>query len=226
MEVTPRSSGFPGETGSRRLGTLSIPSVVPEETLKGNVGPNLMAGDESQSNFTIPALTEYVGDSERDRLLCPVRAIREYLRQTKNYCPRCSCLFVMVSEPRCMVHPHTISHRICQVIQRAHGDVSEEDMCLVWVKVHGVRAVVTSALFKKIQSIPAILWIGIWKSMSTFASFYLRDITHQYLDTFSLGPVVSPLRDTPSPEEIISEIFGFNYRMAFTYIRGSQPFTR
>ena len=30
--------------------------------------------------------------------------------------------------------------------------------------------------------------------MTTFASFYLRDVTHKYLDTFSLGPIVTALR--------------------------------
>ena len=29
--------------------------------------------------------------------------------------------------------------------------------------------------------------------MTTFASFYLRDVTHKYLDTFSLGPIVAAL---------------------------------
>ncbi|MPD00165.1 hypothetical protein E2C01_095621 [Portunus trituberculatus] len=67
-------------------------------------------------------------------------------------------------------------------------------MHLVWVKAHEVRAVVTSALIKKIRSIPAVLRAGTWKSMSTFATVYLMDITHQYLDIFSLGPVVLALR--------------------------------
>ncbi|MPC66343.1 hypothetical protein E2C01_060492 [Portunus trituberculatus] len=98
--------------------------------------------------------------------------------------------FVTVPEPRHVVHPHTISHWICQVIQHAHEDVSEQDMRLVQVKGHEVRVVATSALFKKIRSIPAILRAEIWKCMSTFVSFYLRDSTHQYLGTFSLGPVV------------------------------------
>ncbi|MPC51275.1 hypothetical protein E2C01_045121 [Portunus trituberculatus] len=38
------------------------------------------------------------------------------------------------------------------VIQRAHEDVSEEDMCLFRVKAHEVRGVATSAMFKKIRS--------------------------------------------------------------------------
>ncbi|MPC77169.1 hypothetical protein E2C01_071616 [Portunus trituberculatus] len=153
-----------------------------------------LPGDVLQSDFTIPALTEYLADLVGDRLLWPVRAIREYLRRTRGCRARCSRLFVMVTEPRRVVHPHTIYHWICQVIQRAHVNVSEENMRLVRVKAHDVRAVATSALFRKIWNIPAVLWAGTWKSMSTLASFYLRDITHRYLDTFSLGPVVLALR--------------------------------
>ncbi|MPC86829.1 hypothetical protein E2C01_081664 [Portunus trituberculatus] len=33
----------PGEAGPRRPGTLSIPSVVPEKSLEGSVGPSLVA---------------------------------------------------------------------------------------------------------------------------------------------------------------------------------------
>ncbi|MPC48941.1 hypothetical protein E2C01_042728 [Portunus trituberculatus] len=80
----------------------------------------------------------------------------EHLRRTRGYRPRCSHLFVSVTEPQRVVHPHTFSHWICQVIQRAHVDVSEEDTHLVRVKAHDVRAVATSAWFKKIRSIPAI----------------------------------------------------------------------
>ncbi|MPC51459.1 hypothetical protein E2C01_045305 [Portunus trituberculatus] len=132
----------------------------------------------------------FFGNSEEDRLLCPVRAVREYLCRTRDCCPRCSHLF----EPQHIVHPHTISHWIRQVVRRTHVNISEEDMHLVWVKAHEVRAVATSALFRKIQSILAVLRAGTWRRMSTFASFYLRNITHQYLDTFSLGPLVSALR--------------------------------
>ncbi|MPD02448.1 hypothetical protein E2C01_098032 [Portunus trituberculatus] len=116
---------------------------------------------------------EYVGESEGDRLLCSVTAIREYLCRTRDCRPRYSRVFVTVTEPQRVKHPYTISHWICQVIQRVHVDVSEKDIHLVWVKAHEVRAVATSALFRKIQSIPAIIRAGTWKSMSTFASFYL-----------------------------------------------------
>ncbi|MPC62242.1 hypothetical protein E2C01_056325 [Portunus trituberculatus] len=77
MEVTHRSSGFPEEAGPGQPGTLSVPSVVPEETLEGSVGPTLMTqfpGDESQSDFTIPALTVYVGGSEGRPAFMPSRS--------------------------------------------------------------------------------------------------------------------------------------------------------
>ncbi|MPC28667.1 hypothetical protein E2C01_021878 [Portunus trituberculatus] len=44
MEVAPRSSGFPGETGPGQKGALSVPSVVLEKTLEGSFGPTLVAG--------------------------------------------------------------------------------------------------------------------------------------------------------------------------------------
>ena len=49
-----------------------------------------LPGDESQSDFTIPARRGFVGDSEGDRLLCPVRAVKEYLRRTRDCRPKCS----------------------------------------------------------------------------------------------------------------------------------------
>ncbi|MPC68769.1 hypothetical protein E2C01_062978 [Portunus trituberculatus] len=105
-----------------------------------------LPGNESQFGFTIPALCKSRnGNSEEDRLLFPVRTIREYLRRTRDCCPRCSRLFVMVTEPRHVVHPHTISHWICQVIQCALEDVSEEDMGLVLVKAYEPRMVVVTS---------------------------------------------------------------------------------
>ncbi|MPC58758.1 hypothetical protein E2C01_052767 [Portunus trituberculatus] len=44
MEVTPESYGFSGEAGPRWPVTLSVPAVVPEETLEGSIGPTLVAG--------------------------------------------------------------------------------------------------------------------------------------------------------------------------------------
>ena len=151
-------------------------------------------GQASLDDFSVPALLEFVGEQEDDRLLCPVRAVREYLRRTRDCRPACSRLFVTVSDPRRAVHPHTLSKWICQVIQRAYAGVSEEERRLVKVNAHEVRAIATSVLFGRVRNLDLVLKAGTWKCMSTFASFYLRDVTHKYLDTFSLGPIVSALK--------------------------------
>ena len=151
-------------------------------------------GQDFIDEFTIPALLEFVGEQEEDRLLCPVRAVREYLRRTRDCRPACSRLLVTVSDPRRAVHPHTLSKWICQVIRRAYASVSEEECRLVKVKAHEVRAIATSLLFQKVRNLDLVLKAGTWKCMTTFASFYLRDMTHRYLDTFSLGPIVSALK--------------------------------
>lgn len=81
------------------------------------------AGDESLVEFSITALTEFVGDREEDALFCLVRAVCEYLQQTKDCSPFSSWLSVAISEHT--VHPHALSMRICQVIGRAYNFSSQ-----------------------------------------------------------------------------------------------------
>ena len=52
------------------------------------------------------------------------------------------------------------------------------------------QKVATSLLFKMNCSVHQVLKVETWSSQSTFSSFYLRDVTHRNLVTFSIGPVV------------------------------------
>ena len=61
------------------------------------------------------------------------------------------------------------------MVQRAYAAVAEEERRLVKLSAHEVRAVATSALFRKVKSLPSVLKDGTWRCMSTFALFYLRD---------------------------------------------------
>ncbi|MPC54343.1 hypothetical protein E2C01_048253 [Portunus trituberculatus] len=65
-------------------------------------------GQHSFNEFTIPALLDFAGEDEVDHLLCPVRAVHEYLRRTRDCRLACSRLLVTVSDPRRAVHPHTL----------------------------------------------------------------------------------------------------------------------
>ncbi|MPC60893.1 hypothetical protein E2C01_054953 [Portunus trituberculatus] len=151
-------------------------------------------GQHSFDEFTIPALLDFVREDEVDHLLCPVRVIREYLRTTRDCWPACSRLLVTVSDPRRAVHCHTLSKFICQVIRRAYVSISEESSRLLKVNAHEVWAIGTSVLFRIVKSLDLVLKAGTWKNMTTFVSFYLRDVTRRYLDTFSLGPIVSAVK--------------------------------
>ena len=48
-----------------------------------------------------------------------------------------------------------------------------------------------SLQFRKYFAVQQVLMAGTWKFPFTFTSFYLRDITHKSMDTFSIGPVVA-----------------------------------
>ncbi|MPC67323.1 hypothetical protein E2C01_061497 [Portunus trituberculatus] len=124
--------------------------------------------------------------------LCPV------------FIPGCRNVIVDVLSWECVSSEWTLHPKICRkvfkvwqsplVIRRAYVSVSEEESCLLKVNAFEVRAIATSVLFRKVKSLDLVLKVGTWKSMTTFASFYLRDVTHRYLDTFSLGPIVSAPR--------------------------------
>ena len=172
---------------SRKRGWSSVTlSYVPEFVAKTQ---STAAG---ASHFELPALTNILGQTDEDALLCPVRALRRYLELTKDSRPACRRLFITPSRrsPK-SVSKNSISFWIRQVVRSAYDGVSvrERDMCLV--KAHEVRALATSVLFAKNCSLDAVMDAAQWRSHSTFASFYLRDYDHQYLDLHSLGPIVA-----------------------------------
>ena len=49
---------------------------------------------------------------------------------------------------------------------------------------HDVKRTGVSLLFKKNFAVQQVFRSGMWKSQSTFNSFYLRDVTHRSMDTF------------------------------------------
>ena len=89
------------------------------------------------------------------------------------------------------VFRNTISFWLRSVISMAHASASEEDCCALRVRAHEVRKVATSLLFKRNCAVHQVLKVGTWSSRSTFSAFYLRDVTHRHLDTFSIGSVVA-----------------------------------
>ena len=83
-----------------------------------------------------------------------------------------------------------ISYWIRSIISNAYGSASDE-VCRSVRPRHKVRKIATLLLFRRNCTVQQILKAGTSSSQSTFSVFYLWDVTHRHMDTFSVGPVVA-----------------------------------
>ena len=166
------------------------------------VAKTQIPGDPSTaySPITIPALSTSVGEDEPDNLLCPLRALKIYLNKTAASRPKCDKLFVssVATFKHKPVTKNTISHWLRLVIKNAYNTIPKEDLQLWKISAHEVRAVATSLLFKHNHSLKEVMAAASWRSNSTFVSFYLRNINHQFLDIASVSSVVAAQSVIPS----------------------------
>ena len=59
------------------------------------------------------------------------------------------------------------------------------------VRAHSIHGVSTSAVFIQNWSVSKVLGAASWRSISFFASFYLRDVRYVFEWLCSLGPIVA-----------------------------------
>ena len=141
-------------------------------------------------DFFIKDLTSLVGQEE-EALLCPVRALKEYVRRTQDLVgSRMDRLFV---SPRCPTRPsskNALSCFIRTVIREAHSDLRPDLIPVLKVKSHELRAVSTSVAFAHNLSLQAVMEAAQWRCNSVFASHYLKDISYVYNDCRTLGPLL------------------------------------
>ena len=141
-------------------------------------------------SFLVKDLQQLVG-REEERKLCPVRALREYLRRTKVFDNKNrKSLFLAPKDPTRAASKNGISYMLKSLIKEAHERVSPESMKHFKVKTHETRAVSTSLAFAHNLAIDSILEAAQWRSNSVFASHYLKDVALQYEECCSLGPLV------------------------------------
>ena len=84
---------------------------------------------------------------------------------------------------------NTISFWIREVIRKAY--VSSGEDLPPRIRAHETHGIAPSVAFKRNFAVGQVMRAGVWARQTTFTSFYLRDVTHRSLDTFSLGPVVA-----------------------------------
>ena len=160
-------------------------------------------GSQSVSPVTIPALTTIVDRQfKKDRILCPVRALRYYLDRTKDLRGSRSLLFISFKKGHTSdIRPATLSW-LKQTILFCYKQADQQALDLVKVKAHDIRAFAASKAFYGGVSVDQIMQACHWKAHNTFTNFYLKDLTWSDNDkNMHLGPVVAAQQVLdPSPQ--------------------------
>ena len=139
--------------------------------------------------IVVPSLTRICKWEHTDRLLCPVRALKFYLKMTSSYRQNRTRLFLPIKGNK-DISKDTISRWISYTVKLAYRKLSKRDISFLKIKAHEVRALSSSwAFFDKVP-LNDILQAAVWNSSSTFAKFYLRDMSQQAQNLQSLGPIV------------------------------------
>ena len=123
------------------------------------------------------------------RLLCPVRAVWCYLDRTAPHRPRCERFFVTAGRSK-EIAKTKVSFWLRKTISRAY-ELSGTALPVPAPWACETRGIAPFLLFKKNFAVDQVLKAGTWRRHTTFTRHYLRDIAHQSLDIFHLGPVVA-----------------------------------
>ena len=164
------------------------PAFIAKTQLAGRMG-------DVVQGVTIPALSQYTGPGmAQDLKLCPVRALKEYIRRTDPIRGDRKLLFLSYQKGRKEeVARATISRWLKSTILACYEGADEDDRRVHQVKAHQVRAMATSWAFHRNASMEKILLAGSWKSHTTFTSYYLRNLSLIRDEMLQLGPIVAAL---------------------------------
>ena len=154
--------------------------------------PEFVAKMESFSNplprsFLVKSLSDFAAGLEEDLLLCPVRALQINFQRTDSFSPRPRRLFVSPRRPSHSLSKNVVSFFLREVIHEADAARSEVGS----VRAHSIRVVLTSSAFHRSWSVSSVLKSATWRTNSVFASFYLRDLQHEFNELRSWGPFVA-----------------------------------
>ena len=141
-------------------------------------------------NFLIKELSSLVGQEE-EALLCPVRALKAYLERTKPLIDNnVSRLFVSPRFPKNHASKNALTSMTKAVIREVHESLRPDLLPILKVKIHKLRGISTTLAFEKNLSLQKVMEAAQWRCHSVFASHYLKDISFDYDDCRTLGPLL------------------------------------
>ncbi|XP_064120443.1 uncharacterized protein LOC135225117 [Macrobrachium nipponense] len=119
----------------KRVG-ISRSKAVCSTTL-GFLAKNKTPTNPWPRSFTIPSLGDFAGQ-ERERTLCPVRALQVYLQRCKDVRGTFDNLWCSVKDPKRLMSKNALAFFIRSVIQEAHIECNETLYKALKVKAHEV----------------------------------------------------------------------------------------
>ena len=172
-------------------GSVSLtfqPGFLPKNQLPSTLPPPMV----------VPSLSATCGREDPDRNLCPVRALRFYLKATSlKRGPRSRLFLPLKGEGD--ISAATISRWVKATIRFAYAQLSPEDWALLKVRPHEIRALSSSWAFFNHALLEEVLSAAFWRSSTTFSSFYLRNFSSEVDSLYSLGPLVASQRVVEPP---------------------------
>ena len=138
--------------------------------------------------IVIRSLARTCKREQLDRLLCPIRALKFYLKMTSSYRQKRTRLFLPIKGNQ-DISKASVSRWVSYTIKLAYRKLTHRDISFLKIKAHEVRALSFLAFFDTVP-LNEILKAAVWNQSSTFAKFYLRDMSQQAANLHTLGPIV------------------------------------
>ena len=147
-------------------------------------------GAKGIRSVTIRSLSDRVGPDMEERFLCPVRAVRIYIRRTADMREGKKALFVSVKAGvRREISKSTVSGWVIKGIKGCYESASLDPPA--GVRAHDVRSQASSLAFADQVALEDIMQACTWATPNSFISFYLKDLTAQRDGLYKIGPLVA-----------------------------------
>lgn len=138
-----------------------------------------------------------VDGSSQARMQDPARALKIYVRRTKEIRGDRTRLFLPIREGKLDISAQTISSWLRSVITGAYADISPQAAKILRIRAHEIRAVSASVAFQRNCALRDIIRAVGWRSDSTFARCYLRDLSSQRGELNLVGTVAAAQTSLP-----------------------------
>lgn len=130
-------------------------------------------------------------DKETDRKLCPVRALKLYLRATTDLREGKEKLFVSFKKGHNQdICKNTVSFWLRKAIFCAYEESSVSLKRTFKVKAHDIRGLAASWAFLRNVALDEVMDACSWRSSNTFIRHYLKDMEEVSGSLHRLGPLV------------------------------------